>query len=70
MTFGEAAGKLAAQTILMLGWRPDDFWNATPAELLGILAAISGDGEMPPSAEAIHKLMERFPDDRSEKHDG
>ncbi|MFN3620889.1 phage tail assembly chaperone [Sphingorhabdus sp.] len=63
MTFGEAAGKLAAQAVLILGWRPDDFWNATPAELLGILQAITSDGETPPDQEAIYKLMKRFPDD-------
>jgi hypothetical protein len=48
-----------------LGWRPDDFWNATPAELLGILQAVAGDGEAPPSADTVHRLMMRFPDSPS-----
>ena len=65
MTFGDAAAKLAAQTALTLGWRPDDFWNATPAELLGILQAVAGDGEAPPSADTVHRLMMRFPDSPS-----
>lgn len=50
-------GTLAAQ---MLGWRPAEFWIATPAELamalapLDDLAAIS-----PPSRETIAQMMER-----------
>ena len=62
MTFTDVATKLAAQTTLTLGWRPDNFWNATPAELLGILQAVAGDGEAPPSADVIHELMTQFPD--------
>ena len=65
MTFGDVAAKLAAHTALTLNWRPDDFWNATPAELLGILQAMSGDGDMPPSADTIQQLMTRFPDSPS-----
>lgn len=65
MTFSDGAAKLAARTALTLGWRPDDFWNATPAELLGIWHAMAGDGETPPSADAIHQLMMRFPDSPS-----
>jgi hypothetical protein len=62
MTFGEVAGKLAAQTALTLGWRPDDFWNATPAELLGILHALAGNAQAPPSSDEIQELMSLFPD--------
>ena len=65
MTFADVAAQLAARTALTLGWRPDDFWNATPAELLGILQAIAGDGETPPSPDIIHRLMTRFPDSPS-----
>ena len=62
MTFGEVAGRLAAHTALTFGWRPDDFWNATPAELLGILYALTGDAQAPPSTDEIQELMSRFPD--------
>lgn len=62
MTFGDAAARLAAQTALTFGWRPDDFWNATPAELLGILQAVAGDAEPPPSPAEMHNLMTLFPD--------
>lgn len=65
MTFGDAAARLAAHTALTLGWRPDDFWNATPAELLGILQAVAGDAEAPPSPAELHALMTLFPDDPS-----
>lgn len=65
MTFANVAAQLAARTALTLGWRPDDFWNATPAELLGILQAIAGDDEAPPNADIIHQLMTRFPDSPS-----
>jgi uncharacterized phage protein (TIGR02216 family) len=65
MTFADVAAQLAARTALTLSWRPDDFWNATPAELLGILQAVAGDGEAPPSSEAIQQLMAHFPDSPS-----
>lgn len=62
MSFADVAAQLAARTALTLGWRPDDFWNATPTELLGILHAVAGDGDAPPSADMIHRLMTQFPD--------
>lgn len=65
MTFADVAAQLAGRTALTLGWRPDDFWNATPAELLGILQAMAGDGEAPPSPDIINRLMTRFPDSPS-----
>jgi uncharacterized phage protein (TIGR02216 family) len=65
MTFADVAARLAAHTALTLRWRPDDFWNATPAELLGILYAIAGDGEAPPSADIMRRLMTQFPDSPS-----
>ena len=65
MTFADVAARLAARTALTLGWRPDDFWNATPSELQGISQAIAGDGEAPPSADIMHRLMTQFPDSPS-----
>jgi uncharacterized phage protein (TIGR02216 family) len=65
MSFADVAAQLAARTALILGWRPDDFWNTTPAELLGILQVLAGDGATPPSADAIYQLMTRFPDSPS-----
>lgn len=65
MSFADVAAQLAARTVVILGWRPDDFWNTTPAELLGILQVLAGDGATPPSADALHQLMARFPDSPS-----
>lgn len=61
MSFAALATKLAGQTALLLGWRPDDFWNATPAELASILAVASADGDAA-DAQTLTNLMEQFPD--------
>lgn len=37
-TLAEASRELAGQTALLLGWRPAEFWAATPAELAAIFA--------------------------------
>jgi hypothetical protein len=49
--------RLAAR---LLGWRPDDFWSATPAELVMALAE-PGESEasLPPTRELIARMMER-----------
>lgn len=50
-------GWLAAAT---LGWRPQEFWQATPAELSNALAnPNASEGYAPPSRDLIEKLMER-----------
>ncbi len=62
-TFTTAAARLTGHAALLLGWRPDEFWSATPQELAGILAALSpGDGAHAPSRGTLEKLMETFPD--------
>jgi uncharacterized phage protein (TIGR02216 family) len=61
--FAEAAAKLAGAAGVMFGWPPDQFWNATPAELAALAAALSGDGDAtPPDAATIARLQEAFPD--------
>jgi uncharacterized phage protein (TIGR02216 family) len=62
VSFADTATKLAGQTALLLGWRPDDFWNATPVELASILAAASGEGDAAADAQTLTNLMELFPD--------
>jgi uncharacterized phage protein (TIGR02216 family) len=37
-TFGIAAHRHAGLAARLLGWRPQEFWAATPAELLAALA--------------------------------
>jgi uncharacterized phage protein (TIGR02216 family) len=41
--FAEAAGRLAGVAGWLLGWRPDEFWRATPAELAAVLGAARGE---------------------------
>ena len=61
--FGERARRLAVMAAQLLGWSPDTFWNATPAELCDALMPPGEAGE-PPSKAAIDALMTRFPDQR------
>ena len=58
--FAPVAGKLAGLTGRLLGWRPDEFWAATPAELAAILA---------PAAEALDSGLARSDLARMMEHD-
>lgn len=61
--FSETAGRLAGLAGAVLGWRPDDFWNATPAELAAVLTALAGGGGFEAAAAGdLARLMEMFPD--------
>lgn len=65
MTFGAAAQRLMAHAALLLGWRPADFWAATPAELAAILEGLAQGAGVPPGmdAGALARLKEICPDD-------
>jgi uncharacterized phage protein (TIGR02216 family) len=56
-TFGAGAVQLAGLTGRLLGWRPDEFWRATPAELAAILSP-AADNPAAPSRAQINALME------------
>jgi hypothetical protein len=65
--FAACAAKLAGTAALLLGWRPAEFWQATPAELAAILEAVGleamGGGEADAcAADELARLMEMFPD--------
>ncbi|MDF0486783.1 phage tail assembly chaperone [Sphingomonas sp. H39-1-10] len=61
--FAEAAARLAGLAGVAFGWAPAHFWEATPAELAALVAAIGGEaGAAPPTRETIAALMEAFPD--------
>ncbi len=63
MTFAEAAARLAGMAGAVLGWSPDHFWRATPAELQGIVTAMTGgDGREPSSSATLARLREMYPD--------
>lgn len=59
--FGEAAARLSNAAALLLGWRPNEFWDATPAELELALRGpeAAADG---PDRETLEALRRRFPD--------
>ena len=62
MGFGEAAARLSSAASMLIGWTPDQFWTATPAELALALQfpAAGADG---PDPARIDALRRRFPDD-------
>jgi hypothetical protein len=62
LEFGEGAARLSGAAALLLGWRPGEFWDATPAELS---LALRGPGESSeaPDQGTIEALRLRFPDD-------
>lgn len=61
MSFGEQAAHLAGIASQLLSWRPDEFWNSTPAELaLALQLPKLVDG---PDGATIDALKLRFPDD-------
>jgi uncharacterized phage protein (TIGR02216 family) len=61
MNFGDRAARLSGAASLLLGWRPDDFWNATPAEL-SLALSVPDDAAEPPDTATIDELRRRFPD--------
>ena len=58
-TFAETARELAGQTALLLGWRPPEFWAATPAELAAIFAVQASIAPPSLSREHLTTLLER-----------
>jgi len=61
--FAAAATRLAGLAGVLFGWRPHEFWAATPAELAAMVSALVGHGDAPPpDARQIAQMMEAFPD--------
>ena len=59
MRFGARATALSGAAARLLGWRPDEFWRATPAELAAVL---KDDVIEPVVGEELARLREQFPD--------
>ena len=57
-TFADSARRLAGAIPRALGWRPHEFWRATPAELAAILSDGAPAGD-PLSRGEMAALMER-----------
>ncbi len=70
MTFTDVATALSGQTAILLGWRPDDFWNVTPAELEAILIALAPQAGAAADGNLLTQLMGLYPDDKAEVNDG
>lgn len=61
--FRACASRLAGFAGAFLGWAPEVFWRATPAELLAVVSALRGEDEaVPPDGATMLRLREAFPD--------
>jgi len=60
-TFGEAAARLCGAAAQLLGWRPAEFWDSTPAELACVLRSLTPGADAPDEA-TIEQLRMLFPD--------
>ena len=58
-TFSAAAARLAGMVPRLLGWLPQQFWEATPAEVAAIFAAEQSPEGEPLSRGEMDALMER-----------
>ena len=56
-TLGAAAQRLVPLAARLLGWSPDTFWNATPAELAAALAP-PGERADPLDRATLNRMME------------
>lgn len=62
MNFADLAVQLCGQCALLFGWRPNEFWAATPAELACIARALTAQADVPHDRSDLEKLMQLFPD--------
>lgn len=60
--FAPPASRLAGAAGAWFGWRPDEFWAATPDELAALFSVLARQAEAPPATADIARLKERFPD--------
>ena len=58
-TFAAGARRLAGLVPWLLGWRPGELWDATPAELAAILAAGEPAAAAPLRRIELTALLER-----------
>lgn len=64
MGFADGAARLAGLAGWLLGWRPDEFWRATPAELAAVLGAARDEGAPGEGVDGgeLARLMGVMPD--------
>jgi uncharacterized phage protein (TIGR02216 family) len=63
MTFGDRAAELAGITSALLGWRPEEFWRSTPAELATALG-LDGQRDAEMDRSSLERMLSQFPDIR------
>jgi len=60
VSFRDRAPQWGSFASRMLGWRPDDFWRATPSELIGALRdPTQASAQAGPDRDLITQMMER-----------
>lgn len=60
---GRAAVALAGVMARVAGWRPDEFWAATPADVRAVLGGwVEANDAAPVDSAALAAMMEQFPD--------
>ena len=60
---GPVAVTLAGVMARVAGWRPDEYWAVTPADVRAVLAGwVEADAEASLDGAALAAMMERFPD--------
>jgi hypothetical protein len=62
--FEIAARRAARVAAALLGWRPGEFWAATPEDLRTSLGLDDAACEAPATGAMLARLMEAFPDER------
>lgn len=64
MRFADGARRLAGVAGWLLGWRPEEFWRATPAELAAVLGAALGEDAVEVGVDGgeLARLMGVMPD--------
>ncbi|KTE19849.1 hypothetical protein ATE67_12925 [Sphingopyxis sp. H050] len=60
---GEVAQQLAGLMARVAGWRPAEFWAATPADVAAVLGGYRDEAGEGVDGAALAAMMERYPDD-------
>ena len=56
--FAPGAQRLCGLAVRALGWRPHEFWSATPSELASALVP-PAETDLPPDRATIARMIER-----------
>jgi uncharacterized phage protein (TIGR02216 family) len=60
--FAAAALPLLGLMARALGWRPDEFWSATPADVAAVLGSWREGDAAAVDRAGLTAMMEQFPD--------